>query len=377
MIAWSNIPGLTTLELQMETRSRKDDSAEIFLLPTDLAEIRQEVSCPICLDVMQNVMVTRCLHRYCKECINKHLRQVDQKRECPSCRIHLTTNRSLRKDDAMDAVIELFFPRNTTRRNGDNVSTEKTAIMDAARRSHRERVRIMQDKQRTRREHQSLLISKDAEAKEAEIKIKNEKQNLLASTYPTSHKTIQASSSSAGNHYIQPIQPFGDAPAASDGKECSDSRIVWAEMKSPEESESFIQRTVHNETSASEESSEFTALETIYWSVVSSTNSTSSSAAVNTTSTSTSGGKKSELSTSSNLSNNVTEKECSTVAASYPKSTEERRLTSEGVHSGKNLHENSPYEKNSERENKNKNGVGDGSRSSPQKTVVDAVRIFC
>ena len=44
-----------------------------------------------------------CLHRFCHECIQKCLRV--GKKECPSCRIHIPSRRSLRPDPEFDALI--------------------------------------------------------------------------------------------------------------------------------------------------------------------------------------------------------------------------------------------------------------------------------
>lgn len=152
-LLWSNIPGLSTLELQFETRKKMDESSTITVQPQALADMRQELLCPICLDVMENVMVAKCLHRYCKDCIDKHLRQVDQKRECPLCRIHLATNRSLRKDDAMDAIVNLLYARKSRdkkrHRDNDDHCPEVSVVRDGARR-HREQVTLMREKQRVR-----------------------------------------------------------------------------------------------------------------------------------------------------------------------------------------------------------------------------------
>lgn len=152
-LLWSNIPGLSTLELQFETRKKLDESSTTTVQPQALADMRQELLCPICLDVMENVMVAKCLHRYCKDCIDKHLRQVDQKRECPLCRIHLATNRSLRKDDAMDAIVNLLYARKgrdkKRHRDNDDYCPEVSVVRDGARR-HREQVTLMKEKQRIR-----------------------------------------------------------------------------------------------------------------------------------------------------------------------------------------------------------------------------------
>ena len=49
-----------------------------------------------------------CLHRFCSECIQKCLRV--GKNECPSCRIHVPSRRSLRPDPNFDALIASIYP---------------------------------------------------------------------------------------------------------------------------------------------------------------------------------------------------------------------------------------------------------------------------
>ena len=71
--------------------------------------INAELTCPICLGLLHAPVVIRsCLHRFCSECIEKCLRI--GRKECPSCRIHVPSRRSLRRDDALDALISKIYP---------------------------------------------------------------------------------------------------------------------------------------------------------------------------------------------------------------------------------------------------------------------------
>ena len=61
--------------------------------------LNEELSCPICMDVLNNALVTECLHRFCQECIQKHLRQLKgtgNAHECPMCREKIKSSRNLR-----------------------------------------------------------------------------------------------------------------------------------------------------------------------------------------------------------------------------------------------------------------------------------------
>ena len=65
------------------------------MITTPLRPLSLEFTCPICLRLMRHTMlVMECLHRFCSECIQKCLRV--GKKECPSCRIHIPSRRSLR-----------------------------------------------------------------------------------------------------------------------------------------------------------------------------------------------------------------------------------------------------------------------------------------
>uniref|UniRef100_A0A183BYW3 RING-type E3 ubiquitin transferase n=1 Tax=Globodera pallida TaxID=36090 RepID=A0A183BYW3_GLOPA len=67
-----------------------------------------EFSCPICLDLLKNTMVTECLHRFCSECIHKSIYKGN--RECPTCRKKLISKRNLRADPSMDKLIDTVWP---------------------------------------------------------------------------------------------------------------------------------------------------------------------------------------------------------------------------------------------------------------------------
>ncbi|XP_071930490.1 putative E3 ubiquitin-protein ligase RING1a isoform X2 [Coffea arabica] len=74
-----------------------------------LSEIRKEVQCPICLGIIRKTRtVMECLHRFCRECIDKSMRLGNN--ECPACRTHCASRRSLRDDPKYDALIAALYP---------------------------------------------------------------------------------------------------------------------------------------------------------------------------------------------------------------------------------------------------------------------------
>ncbi|XVF27612.1 hypothetical protein REPUB_Repub14bG0123100 [Reevesia pubescens] len=74
-----------------------------------LSDIRKEVQCPICLGIIRKTRtVMECLHRFCRECIDKSMRMGNN--ECPACRTHCASRRSLRDDPNYDALISALYP---------------------------------------------------------------------------------------------------------------------------------------------------------------------------------------------------------------------------------------------------------------------------
>ncbi|XP_061368184.1 putative E3 ubiquitin-protein ligase RING1a isoform X2 [Gastrolobium bilobum] len=75
----------------------------------ELQEIRKDVQCPICLGIIKKTRtVMECLHRFCRECIDKSMRLGNN--ECPACRTHCASRRSLRDDPNYDALIAALYP---------------------------------------------------------------------------------------------------------------------------------------------------------------------------------------------------------------------------------------------------------------------------
>ncbi|XVF66800.1 hypothetical protein PTKIN_Ptkin10aG0067000 [Pterospermum kingtungense] len=75
----------------------------------ELPEIRKDVQCPICLGIIKKTRtVMECLHRFCRECIDKSMRMGNN--ECPACRTHCASRRSLRDDPNYDALIAALYP---------------------------------------------------------------------------------------------------------------------------------------------------------------------------------------------------------------------------------------------------------------------------
>ncbi|BBM98679.1 E3 ubiquitin-protein ligase RNF1/2 [Marchantia polymorpha subsp. ruderalis] len=90
-------------------------------------DIHEVMRCPICLGILRNTRtVMECLHRFCRECIDKAMRL--GRKECPTCRAHCASRRSLRDDPQFDALIAAMFPDIEQIREEESTLLEETLI---------------------------------------------------------------------------------------------------------------------------------------------------------------------------------------------------------------------------------------------------------
>jgi hypothetical protein len=70
-----------------------------------LKKFREEVSeCAICLEPCTDTLVSpECNHRFCGKCIKESLRKCNH--ECPTCRAHIPTYRTCRRDPQFDHIV--------------------------------------------------------------------------------------------------------------------------------------------------------------------------------------------------------------------------------------------------------------------------------
>ncbi|EED91804.1 hypothetical protein THAPSDRAFT_268817 [Thalassiosira pseudonana CCMP1335] len=101
------VPGLTLFDIHREPRRENvDPEARVRV---QLKVLSPEFHCPVCLSyIKQTRIVKECLHRFCNECIQKCLR-VSPKKECPQCRVHIPSRRSLRPDPNFDNLIKSIY----------------------------------------------------------------------------------------------------------------------------------------------------------------------------------------------------------------------------------------------------------------------------
>eukprot|EP00249_Psilotum_nudum_P008129 c21061_g1_i1 orf=53-1411(+) len=102
--------------------AHSDDRREEYV-SVNLSDIRKDVQCSICLGIIRKTRtVMECLHRFCRECIDKSMRLGNN--ECPVCRTHCASRRSLRDDLNFDALIAVLYP------DVDSYEEEELALRD-------------------------------------------------------------------------------------------------------------------------------------------------------------------------------------------------------------------------------------------------------
>ena len=67
-----------------------------------------------------------CLHRFCSSCIEKCIRV--GKKECPSCRIHIPSRRSLRPDPKFDTLVETIYGNVTQREEVEELQIQESNL---------------------------------------------------------------------------------------------------------------------------------------------------------------------------------------------------------------------------------------------------------
>ena len=107
---WEEPPGdpyLTLWDIHRSPRTVEAmDANHRLRLPVKV--LHPDFRCPICGGYLKKTTtVMECMHRFCEECIETSLRLV--KKECPTCRIHVPSRRSLRSDTRFDKLIECIL----------------------------------------------------------------------------------------------------------------------------------------------------------------------------------------------------------------------------------------------------------------------------
>ena len=133
-------PGPLESELTLYEKHRKPRPAPSGSFKCPLQGLQQEFRCVICLDYIRNARIVReCLHRFCENCIEKSLVQVGLRKECPICRVHIPSRRSLAPDPDFDKLIRYIVRDNPSVEDGreeeaplNPVSTQASRILQRA-----------------------------------------------------------------------------------------------------------------------------------------------------------------------------------------------------------------------------------------------------
>ena len=66
--------------------------------------LEEEFECAICLETCTDTLVNpECNHRFCGKCIKESLHKCNH--ECPTCRVHIPTYRTCRRDPQFDHIV--------------------------------------------------------------------------------------------------------------------------------------------------------------------------------------------------------------------------------------------------------------------------------
>ena len=108
LAALEQVDGLSEYDMIRKPLALIEDSDVVE--EVEIHRLLQEFKCPICLGVLRNtVTVMQCLHRFCSDCMERNLRSMSKK-QCPACRIHVPSRRSLQRDYRVDALISKIIP---------------------------------------------------------------------------------------------------------------------------------------------------------------------------------------------------------------------------------------------------------------------------
>ncbi len=71
--------------------------------------LEEELQCAVCLGIVRDArVVPTCMHRFCATCIERFLRS-SKESQCPKCRKHVPSRRSLREDPTFDALVRVVY----------------------------------------------------------------------------------------------------------------------------------------------------------------------------------------------------------------------------------------------------------------------------
>jgi len=129
-----------------QTKKKKTPStppAKLTVKPQEEKALRDELVCPVCLEVFCLPIETNCGHAYCAECFlsfwKEHMNQqeellIEQRPKCPTCRGQIT---SVLASIALRKVISVLSPE-ATNKNNNPIHTQQveSKIVDINKKLH-------------------------------------------------------------------------------------------------------------------------------------------------------------------------------------------------------------------------------------------------
>ena len=105
------MPTLVTYTVNQQGQASTSIADDRKIITHTLAALKMlatEYECPICLDALTDTRIKNpeCRHRFCGDCIKESLRRCNN--ECPSCRVHIPTKRTMRKDPQFDKIVSMY-----------------------------------------------------------------------------------------------------------------------------------------------------------------------------------------------------------------------------------------------------------------------------
>ncbi|KAI4299406.1 hypothetical protein L6164_032873 [Bauhinia variegata] len=166
-------------ELESDRSSPWNNGDKEEYVVIKLSDVRKEVQCPICLGIIRKTRtVMECLHRFCRECIDKSMRLGNN--ECPACRTHCASQRSLRDDPNYDALIAALYP------DIDKYEEEEFALHEDERARNKQiQASIAQILRR-----QTEALSKKRNAKATAVAFVRKSQGTYRTSHPRSRRRV-------------------------------------------------------------------------------------------------------------------------------------------------------------------------------------------
>lgn len=86
------------------------DGVQIYV-SSSVAALLRHLTCAICLQVLDKTVTAPCMHRFCRDCVEKWLRV--GRHDCPECKLKVHSRRAFKRDNSVDDVVSCFIAQGT------------------------------------------------------------------------------------------------------------------------------------------------------------------------------------------------------------------------------------------------------------------------